>query len=100
MTKTKPETRQEMAEWLAENFLGWEFCTECEAWVVDLAKHWKKEPLLSDFICSPDGFFAVIEKIREKNPEDPDNMLLNAWIEFLEYQDFGRFYNAVYESWE
>ena len=27
--------KQEMAEWLAKNVLGWEYCAKCKVWVSD-----------------------------------------------------------------
>ena len=67
--------KKQMAEWLAENVLGWTYCKECATWVSpdvtgDIVK----------FINSPDGFLAVWDKCLSED---------------LQYEAF---HNTVYEA--
>lgn len=97
-TKTKPETEQEMAEWLAENVLKTEvrilssFGIRPRGCVLH-KRYWVD---VDTFIYSPDGFFAVVHKIPVETKMKIHKHLL-AW--FYGY-DYEAFYNAVWEAWE
>jgi len=100
--------KKQMAEWLAENVLGWTYCKKCKTWVSpdvtgDIVK----------FINSPDGFFAVWDKCVSEDLEslllevlDVDKEGNETWkCELFDHKETGRdryeaFYNAVYEAWK
>lgn len=107
----KEMNKQEMAEWLAENVLRWQYCSDCETWVSDLGEHWRREPSVSELIYSPDGFFAVWDKCLEEGFQSLEIEVLNVepdgqetWeCRLYDHQAKGKdryeaFYNAVYEA--
>lgn len=73
-------TKQEMAEWLAENVLGAEVEDKYEC---------------VKYIYSPEGFFAVLAGIRTRRKYPK---LREAWSTFLFNQNYEAFYNAVHEA--
>ena len=97
-----------MAEWLADNVLGWEKrphtkkdihsstgLRDTEAWFISQRNPVKLNENLLKFIYSPDGFFAVVKAI----PNDKwSHKLYKAWYLFLPDMDMEAFYNAVYEA--
>lgn len=97
-------TKQEMAEWLAEKVLGWEKdfdgvwqCSKNQA--KERAAIWGSK--LQGVIYSPEGFFAVIKKLKNSFPnEKASTIVMTAWIQFLDNQDYEAFYNAVYEAFK
>lgn len=117
-------TKQEMAEWIAENVLGWEFCGECNLWVrEDIPHDTDDPPILIDFIYSPDGFFAVWDAVEEKfkggqddygnfsdslqsmsfSPKEDGHYCFCVVINYENHYGTGKdrykaFYNAVYEA--
>jgi hypothetical protein len=106
--------KQETAEFIAEKVLGWEWCKDCELWVADSAKHWNTEPLVADFIYSPEGFFAVWDAMMDKGllaldfyTPRKDNKPVACELDTDIKQGIGKgkdryeaFYNAVMEVWE
>ncbi len=118
---TKPETRQEMAEWIAEEVLDYKYCGECDVVVrPNIPNEPEPPPTLIDFIYSPDGFFAVWDSFRIKYPHAPISFCINhddgsddygkdwcdLWVEethILRCSAHGKdrydaFYSAVYDA--
>jgi len=101
-------TKQETAEWLAENVLGWEFkggvnprweCFEnkFEHGSDKLTAVWAHK--LCKLIYSPDGFFAVIKAINVKDLTiNKLSIIAKAWNNFFITLDYEAFYKAVYEA--
>ena len=81
-------SKQEMAEWLAKEVLGFhlELFPGCET-----AKQWHRkgehicyEGELEDFIYSPDGFFSVREKVFKGTMERDGLQIYRSWPIFDE----------------
>jgi len=108
-------TKQEMAEWLAENVLGAKKCGSTRADEMGIMG-WKIKDLfyrekdgLEYFIYSPDGFFAVWDAVeKEEDFWSVNFLLVRSGVQCD--LDIGRhhvgdgidrykaFYNAVYEA--
>lgn len=104
--KSKPETKQEMAEWLFGNVLTMESNVIIRDWS-DSGKS------IKNFIYSPDGFFAVWDALIEKQiahyfswrierNNDSDRCTLDTVGLSNSHHAYGNryeaFYNAVYEA--
>lgn len=126
-TKTKPQTKQEMAEWLAEDVLNYIWYPAIQVnsnWTqpywegpVDKATIWLETGReLEEFIYSPDGFFAVWDKLEERlmgtnltfNHIPENGNVYCTIIKQYPHAEWSSktkdryesFYNAVYEIWK
>jgi len=115
-------TKQQMAEWLAENVLRWEFSpitegseltARCIKWGKQETAICKETGELAQFIYSPDGFFAVWDALIKKGiahyfswriegNNDSDRCTLDTVGPTNSHHAYGNryeaFYNAVYEA--
>jgi len=114
MSRTK--TKQEMAEWLAENVLEGEFYPQNVAGKSVLWKikeRFLKPSQLVPFIYSPDGFFAVLDAMERRFEETYFCLNINSTMASFIFMDgvaktsskvghgkdrYEAFYNAVYEA--
>jgi hypothetical protein len=95
-------TKQEMAEWLAEEVLGWEYTLSRKTPRPNV-KLWENPAHMGvifdqrfiDFIYSPEGLFAVIGSESIIPYKD---VLAFYWDDFLYVQDYEAFYKAVHAA--
>lgn len=114
--------KQEMAEWLAENVLGWkrlDSVSDCQIWRVAERSHVHCDRI-SEEIYTPDGFFAVwdaVEKLDRYSDvgfwECQDGYVCHLFFisparkgktkiyhEKLGKDRYEAFYNAVKQAWK
>jgi len=87
-TKTKPQTKQEMDEWLAENVLKLRANPDGAYQIGHEA--------VEDWLKTPDGFFAVWNAVEKAQYF----VGMEMYIPPDEELQGEAFYNAVYEAWE
>ena len=79
-------TKQELAEWLAENVLGWEFikgAAMLDYWTVPNVGGILSPDKLEEFIYSPEGFFEVWDAV--ENSRGP------GWVIIFKVCEDGKF---------
>ncbi len=104
--KPKPETKQEMAEWLAEHVLGWErLQADYPKWRTPRTNVIDGLQSMIDFIYSPDGFFAVWdrvinEEIKFEPREEGGFTCIVGGVAAFGKDRYEAFYNALYDAWQ
>jgi len=106
--------KQEMAEWLAKEVLGWNrYENEHGAWWTNSVNNNILPREVESFIYSPDGFFAVWDALEKRNADLEINFILTAhktpcceigYYEEIKWSGHGKdryeaFYNAVKKAW-
>ncbi len=108
---TKPETRQEMAEFIADKVLGWKYyyneppAGNSEGWFDTEGKFMAHAFKLADEIFSPDKFFAVWDALCAQHYKNPGIIKEVFWDKPISHNPlstekrYDAMYSAVWEAW-